>query len=130
MPSPRPNLLLAMVAEFRRACAAAQRYEDLRYRSAGRSAPAAIPRRVFEELYSSEKAAEVGPVVEAAAPEVALPPSHQRPLRDHASAAAAGGLPQPWPVAPAAATWLADSALRNLGPVRRGRPRRSASDRP
>jgi hypothetical protein len=48
-----------MLAEFRRAAAAAQRYEDLRYRSAhGKIAPADIPRRVFEEFYSVGEAVE------------------------------------------------------------------------
>lgn len=60
MPSSRQSFLLAMVAEFGRATAAAQRYEDLRYRSGprGRIAPADIPRRVFEEFYSFGKAVE------------------------------------------------------------------------
>jgi hypothetical protein len=55
-PSPRQNFLLAMLAEFGRANAAAQRYEDLRYRSASRESIAAgdIPRRVFEEFYSGK----------------------------------------------------------------------------
>jgi hypothetical protein len=59
----RSNLLVAMLAEFRRAIAAAQRYDDLRYRSAGRGAiaPADIPRRVFEELYFLDKPAPVVP---------------------------------------------------------------------
>jgi hypothetical protein len=61
-------LLLAMVAEFRRACAAAQRYEDLRHRGAGRIAPADIPRRVFDELYSFETTPEVAPTRGASAP--------------------------------------------------------------
>jgi hypothetical protein len=58
--SARQSFLLAMVAEFGRATAAAQRYEELRYRSArdGRIAPADIPRRVFEEFYSFGKAVE------------------------------------------------------------------------
>jgi hypothetical protein len=49
-----------MLAEFTRANAAAQRYEDLRYRSAGhgRIAPDDIPRRVFEEFYSVGEAVE------------------------------------------------------------------------
>jgi hypothetical protein len=70
---------MSVVAEFRRACAAAQRYEDLRHRSAARGsiAPADIPRRVFEELYSSEKAAEVEQAVEAAPPRVTSPPSRK-----------------------------------------------------
>jgi hypothetical protein len=60
VPSPRQSFLLAVVAEFGRATAAAQRYEDLRYRSAwhGRIAPADIPRRIFEEFYSFGKAVE------------------------------------------------------------------------
>jgi hypothetical protein len=58
--SPRQSFLLAMLAEFGRATAAAQRYDDLRYRSAGRGSIAAddISRRVFEEFYSFGKAAE------------------------------------------------------------------------
>jgi hypothetical protein len=65
----RPNYLLAMLAEFRRAAAAAQRYDDLRYRSAGtgRIATADFPRRVFEEFYSVETPAEVAPVQPASA---------------------------------------------------------------
>jgi hypothetical protein len=77
MPSSRPSFLLTMVSEFRRACSAAQRYEDLRYRSAGGSIePAEIPQRVFEEFYAFEKAAEVAPsrVASAAAYRHALPP--------------------------------------------------------
>jgi hypothetical protein len=66
MPS-GPNFLLATLAEFTRATAAAQRYDDLRYRSAGGIAPADIPRRVFEELYGSEQRAEVAPVQPASA---------------------------------------------------------------
>jgi hypothetical protein len=49
-----------MLAEFGRANAAAQRYEDLRYRS-GRDKGAAaddLPRRVFEEFYSAAEPAE------------------------------------------------------------------------
>ena len=80
MLSSRPDLLLAMVAEFGRACAAAQRYEDLRHRGAGRGsiAPADVPRRVFEEFYSVEQTAEIE---QAGAPEpleVASPPAHRR----------------------------------------------------
>jgi hypothetical protein len=65
----RPTFLLAMLAEFRRAAAAAQRYDDLRYRSAGsgRIAPADLPRQVFEELYSVETPAEVAPAQPASA---------------------------------------------------------------
>jgi hypothetical protein len=66
MPS-GPNFLLATLAEFARATAAAQRYDDLRYRSAGGIAPADIPRRVFEELYCSEQPGEVAPVQPASA---------------------------------------------------------------
>jgi hypothetical protein len=51
---------LAVLAEFRRAVAAAQRYTDLRYRSARRGSIVLgdIPRQVFEEFYSSDEAAE------------------------------------------------------------------------
>jgi hypothetical protein len=47
-------ILAAIVAEFRRAVAAARRYEDLRYGGSRHEggAPADIPRRVFEEFYS------------------------------------------------------------------------------
>jgi hypothetical protein len=63
MPLPTQNFLLALLAEFRWACAAAQRYEDLKYRSAWRGsvAPADIPRRIFEEFYSVGEAVEVAP---------------------------------------------------------------------
>jgi hypothetical protein len=49
-----------MLAEYRRAAAAAQRYTDLRYRNARRGSIVLsdIPRRVFEEFYSSDEAAE------------------------------------------------------------------------
>jgi hypothetical protein len=49
------GLLVVLLTEFRRGVAAAQRYETLRYRSAcdGRVALADIPRRIFEEFYSS-----------------------------------------------------------------------------
>jgi hypothetical protein len=49
-----------MIAEFRRANAAARRYEDLRYRSgrAGGVPTEDIPRRVFEEFYSVAEPAE------------------------------------------------------------------------
>jgi len=56
VPSPSRSYLFGMLAEFRRAAAAAQRYEDLRYRSA--HAPADIPPRVFEEFYSVGEAVE------------------------------------------------------------------------
>jgi hypothetical protein len=60
VPSPTQSFLLAMLDEFGRATAAAQRYEDLKYRSAWRGSIAAgdIPRRVFEEFYSFDEAAE------------------------------------------------------------------------
>jgi hypothetical protein len=48
-------IFAVVLAEFRRAIAAVGRYEDLRY-GRGRHegiAPADIPRRVFEEFYSS-----------------------------------------------------------------------------
>ena len=65
MASQSRNYLLDMFAEFSRAVAAAQRYDDLRYRSAshGKSAPDDIPRRIFAEFYS------VGEAVEARRPE-------------------------------------------------------------
>ena len=65
MASPSRNYLLEMFAEFSRAVAAAQRYEDLRYRSAshGKIAPDDIPRQIFAEFYS------VGEAVEARRPE-------------------------------------------------------------
>jgi hypothetical protein len=49
------GIVVTTFAELGRALAAAQRYEDLRYRSAGHASidPADIPRRVFEELYAS-----------------------------------------------------------------------------
>jgi hypothetical protein len=63
VPSPNRSFLLAMLAEFTRACAAAQRYEDLRHRSASRVAlaPDEIPRRIFEEFYCFDQTAEVAP---------------------------------------------------------------------
>jgi hypothetical protein len=50
----RFGILVIVLSDFRRAVAAAQRYEDMRYRSAcpGRAAPTDIPRQVFEEFYS------------------------------------------------------------------------------
>ncbi|MGH6916199.1 MAG: hypothetical protein ACREJ0_00675 [Geminicoccaceae bacterium] len=69
------NYLLGMLAEFRRANAAAQRYEDLRYRSAshGSIAQEDIPGRVFAEIYA------VGETVESRrpAPGRSSPPEHQ-----------------------------------------------------
>jgi hypothetical protein len=63
--SPSWNYLLEMFAEYSRAVTAAQRYEDLRYRSCGhdRIAPTDIPRQIFEEFYSAagETAASRGP---------------------------------------------------------------------
>jgi hypothetical protein len=63
--SPSRNYLLEMFAEFSRAVSAAQRYEDLRYRSGGhdRIAPTDIPRQIFEEFYSADE------IVEARHPE-------------------------------------------------------------
>jgi hypothetical protein len=54
------NYLMEMFAEFSRAVTAAQRYEDLRYRSCGhaRIAPTDIPRRIFEEFYSTDETVE------------------------------------------------------------------------
>jgi hypothetical protein len=48
------SMSLVLLAEFRRASAAARRYDALRYGSArdDRMAGADIPRQVFEELYS------------------------------------------------------------------------------
>jgi hypothetical protein len=71
----RPNFLSAMLAEFRRATAAAQRYDDLRCRSAGtgRIAPVDLPRQVFEEFYAFERPAEVAPVQPASAHAVEWP---------------------------------------------------------
>jgi hypothetical protein len=40
---------LAIVNELKRAFAAAQRYDDLRYRRAGRD----VPWRIFEEFYAA-----------------------------------------------------------------------------
>lgn len=59
VPSPRLRLFSTILAEFRRALGAAQRYESLRY---GQSlAPSDIPRRIFDEFYAvrteSERAA-------------------------------------------------------------------------
>jgi hypothetical protein len=58
--SPSRNYLLDMFAEFSRAVAAAQRYENLRYRRASQEkiAPDDIPRRIFEEFYSSSETVE------------------------------------------------------------------------
>jgi hypothetical protein len=49
------TIFAVVLAEFRRAVAAARRYEHLRYGSCRQEgiAPAEIPRRVFEEFYSS-----------------------------------------------------------------------------
>jgi hypothetical protein len=46
-----------MFTEFSRAVAAAQRYEDLRYRRSGhgRIAPADISRQIFEEFYAADE---------------------------------------------------------------------------
>ena len=48
------GIVVTTFAELGRALAAAQRYEDLRYRSAGHATidPADIPRLIFEELYA------------------------------------------------------------------------------
>jgi hypothetical protein len=48
------ELCAVVLAEFRRAIAAARRYEDLRYGSGRHEgvAPADVPRRTFEEFYS------------------------------------------------------------------------------
>jgi hypothetical protein len=58
---PSRNYLLEMFAEFSRAVSAAQRYEDLRYRSGGRGriAPADIPRQIFEEFYAADETVEL-----------------------------------------------------------------------
>jgi hypothetical protein len=54
------GFLVVLLAEFKRASAAAQRYQDLRYRSAchGYARLADIPARIFEEFYSSGLTAE------------------------------------------------------------------------
>ena len=54
------TIFAAVLAEFRRAAAAARRYEDLRYGSGRREdrTAADIPRRVFEEFYSSARPGE------------------------------------------------------------------------
>jgi hypothetical protein len=54
------GFLVVLLAEFRRARAAAQRYQDLRYRSACYGYPglADIPARIFEEFYSSGRTVE------------------------------------------------------------------------
>jgi hypothetical protein len=54
---PGLTFLLAVLAEFQRARAAEQRYEDLRRASAAALArddivPTDLPRRIFEEFYS------------------------------------------------------------------------------
>ena len=58
--SPGRNYLAVLLAEFRRGTLVAQRYESLRYRSAGhgRLAPDDIARQVFEEFYAAEQAVE------------------------------------------------------------------------
>jgi hypothetical protein len=63
--SPSRNYLLDMFAEFSRAVAAAQRYENLRYRSASQEKIALddIPRQIFDEFYSA------GETVESRRPE-------------------------------------------------------------
>jgi hypothetical protein len=54
------ELCAVVLAEFRRAIAAARRYEDLRYGSGGQQgrAHADSPRQVFEEFYSSARPTE------------------------------------------------------------------------
>ena len=54
------ELFAVVLAELRRAVAAARRYEDLRYGSGRREdrTAADIPRRVFEEFYSSARPGE------------------------------------------------------------------------
>jgi hypothetical protein len=54
-------IFAVILAEFRRAVAAARRYEDLRYGSGRHEgiAPADIPRRVFEEFYSYARPVEL-----------------------------------------------------------------------
>jgi hypothetical protein len=61
VPSPGRNFLARMLAEFTRANAAAQRYEDLRYRSARHEgmAPDNIPQQIFEEFYAVEETVEL-----------------------------------------------------------------------
>lgn len=49
--APKTGFFAAIRAEFRRALAAMQRYEDLRYGRAGGD-PGDIPRRIFEEFYA------------------------------------------------------------------------------
>jgi hypothetical protein len=57
VPWPELGILAVVLAELGRAVAAAQRYEDLRYRSACHEgmAPADIPRRILAEFYSVER---------------------------------------------------------------------------
>jgi hypothetical protein len=55
-------LVAVVLAELRRAVAAARRYEDRRYGS-GRPegmTPADVPRRIFEEFYSDARPVEAG----------------------------------------------------------------------
>jgi hypothetical protein len=56
------ELCAVLLAEFRRAIAAARRYDDLRYRSGGHEgrAHADSPRRVFEEFYSCPRPVKSG----------------------------------------------------------------------
>jgi hypothetical protein len=64
------GIVVTTFAELGRALAAAQRYEDLRYRSAGHGNidPAAIPPRIFEEFYAFGEAAEARSTIPAPEP--------------------------------------------------------------
>jgi hypothetical protein len=54
MPAPLFAFVLAVVAEFRRAAAAAERYEELRYAARACNDPDASPaRRVYREFYAA-----------------------------------------------------------------------------
>jgi hypothetical protein len=69
-----------ILAEFRRALAAARRYDELRYGAAGpgRVAPGEIPGRVFEEFYARED--EAGQAALEPAPPLSIP--HRQAIAD------------------------------------------------
>jgi hypothetical protein len=53
----RPALLAGILAEYRRAIAAARRYDDLTLHSGSVAERESIPRRVFEEFYRDDEQA-------------------------------------------------------------------------
>jgi hypothetical protein len=71
---------LAILTEFRRALAAARRYETLRYGRAGQEglAPADTPLRIFDEFYGVERDSEDTAIARGQSPPSA---SRRRPAQ-------------------------------------------------